>query len=110
VTTCSVIEAPAALDAAAGWQPTAPGREAFAAHAVAHPYDPDPDWPSFGLWAVRLDGTVGLLEVATDEKGERGLVFYGVGAPGRAEHPVPETMEDAAGWLPLDATGRPLAR
>lgn len=108
VTVLSIIEALAALDAAPGWQSPPPTREAFAAHAVAHPYDPDPDWPAFGLWAVRLDGRVGVLEVAADEAGERGLVFYGVGAPGRAEHPVPETMEDAEGWLALDATGRPL--
>ena len=108
MTTTSVLEALAALDACDGWQPVAPTREAFAAHAVAHPYDPEPGWPTFGLWAVRLDDCVGLLEVAATNEGEQGLAFYSVGGVGRSEHGVREVIEDAEGWLALDATGRPL--
>lgn len=44
-----------------------------------------------------LDGTVGLVEVAPAEKGERGQVFYGVGAPGRAEHPAGQRRLCGAG-------------
>ena len=106
----TVLDALDALDASDGWQLAAPTREAFAAHAAAHPFDPEPGSPAFGLWCVRLDGCVGLLEVATDDAGEMGLVFYSVGGVGRASHGVPEVVEDATGWLPLDPRGRPLAR
>lgn len=106
----TVLDALDALDAADGWQPAAPTREAFAGHAAAYPFDPEPESPAFGLWCVRLDGRVGLLEVAADDEGERGLVFYSVGGVGRSEHGVREVIEDATGWLPLDPRGRPLGR